>query len=270
VSPYNPLSFAATGWKHRNLILQLARRRIESRYRGSVLGLFWALLEPLAMLAIYTFVFSFVFRARWGALPSEHGTFALFIFSGLTIYNLFSEAVNDAPQSIMASGVYVKQLVFPTEILAWVSVFAGLFKFAVSALLLIAYYRVTLGSLPVSSLFLPLIALPVVLLTLGLTWFISSLGVFLRDLGQIVGLATSGLLFASPIFYPASTIPERLHTLYFLNPFAGILEMSKRSLFEGQPPDARELAVLIAVGWVVAWAGYGWFLRTKSGFANVL
>jgi len=269
VSAYNPLSFVVTGWKNRELILQLAWRRIESRYRGSVLGLSWALLEPLAMLAIYTFVFSFVFRARWGALPNEHGEFALFIFSGLTIYSLFSEAINDAPQSISASGVFVKQVVFPTEILAWVTVLAGLFKFAVSSTLLIIFYRATQGSLPVASLFLPLIILPVVLLTLGVTWFISSLGVFIRDLGQAVGLATSALLFVSPIFYPASTIPERFQFLYFLNPFAGILEMSKRSLFQGMPPDVEEFAVLMAVSWAVAWAGYSWFLRTKAGSARV-
>ncbi len=270
MSPYNPLSFVATGWQHKELVLQLARRRIESRYRGSVLGLFWALLEPLAMLAIYTFVFSFVFRARWGALPGEHGEFALFLFSGLTIYTVFSEAVNDAPQSILSSEVYVKQHVFPTETLAWVSMVAGLFKFAVSSALLVIFYLATQGNLPVAALFMPLIMLPVIFLTLGVTWFLSSLGVFLRDLGQFVGLATTGLLFLSPIFYPASTIPERFHDLYFLNPFAGILEMSKRSLFEGLAPDPGELAILVGVGWAIAWAGHGWFVRTKASFADAL
>jgi len=270
MSPYNPLSFVATGWQHKELILQLAWRRIEGRYRGSMLGLSWALLEPLAMLAIYTFVFSFVFRARWGALPGEHGEFALFLFSGLTIYAVFSEAVNDAPQSILSSEVYVKQHVFPTETLAWVSMVAGLFRFAVSSTLLVIFYLATQGNLPVAALFMPLIMLPVMLLTLGVTWFLSSLGVFLRDLGQFVGLATTGLLFLSPIFYPASTIPERFHDLYFLNPFAGILEMSKRSLFQGLAPDPGEFAILVGVGWAIAWAGHGWFVRTKASFADAL
>lgn len=270
VSPYHPFSFAVTGWQHRDLILKLAWRRIETRYRGSVLGLGWAVLEPLAMLAIYTFVFSFVFRARWGSLPGEHGQFALFLFSGLTIYAVFSESVNDAPQSILGSEVYVKQLIFPTEVLAWVILVAALFKFAISSALLVFFYRLTQGQLPVAAFFMPLIMLPVLLLTLGATWLLSSLGVFLRDIGQLVGLATTGLLFLSPIFYPASAVPERFQTFYALNPFTGILEMAKQSLFAGHAPDPLRLAILLAVGWAVAWAGWCWFVKTKTSFADVL
>jgi len=222
------------------------------------------------MLAIYTFVFSFVFQARWGTLSGERGEFALFLFSGLTIFAVFSDSANDAPQSIMASGVFVKQLAFPTEVLAWVSVVTVLFKFIVSSSLLVVFYRATQGNLPMAALFMPLVMLPIVLLTLGVTWVLSSVGVFLRDLGQLVGPLTTGLLFVSPIFYPASTIPERFHSLYFLNPFASVLEMSKRSLFEGLPPDPWELLALTVVGWVVAWLGFFWFVRTKSSFADVL
>ncbi len=253
--------------------MRLAGRRIQSRYRGSFLGISWAVLEPLALLAIYTFIFGLVFRAKWGALPvgdGAQGEFALFLFSGLTIYSIFSEAVNDSPQAVLASEQYVKQLVFPSEILAWVAVVAGLFKFAISSALLVLFYRLTLGALPVAALLLPIIVLPVILLTLGVTWLVSSLGVFLRDLGQIVGLFTTALLFVSPIFYPASTIPERYRDLYFLNPFAGVLEMSKRSLFEGDVPDPVEIGVLLLLGWIVAWIGHGWFVRTKAGFADVL
>lgn len=273
MSPYHPFSFVSTGWRHRTMILRLAGRRIEARYRGSFLGITWAVLEPLALLAIYTFIFGLVFRAKWGTLPvgdGAQGEFALFLFSGLTIYSIFSEAVNDSPQALLASEQYVKQLVFPSEVLAWVAVLAGLFRFAISSALLVLFYRLSLGNLPVTALFLPVIVLPVILFTLGVTWLLSSLGVFLRDLGQLVGLFTTALLFVSPIFYPASTIPERYHHLYFLNPFAGILEMSKRSLFEGVVPDAMEVAVLFLIGWVVAWLGHSWFLRTKAGFADVL
>lgn len=271
LSRYSPLSFAMTGWNSRRLIFYLARRKIETRYRGSIFGILWALLEPLAMLTIYTFVFSFVFRARWGGLPpGVHGEFAIFLFSGLTIYAVFSESVNESPSSILESTAYVKQLIFPTEVLAWVLVLAGLFRFSINSVLLVAFYRLTMGNLPVSAAFMPLVLLPVVLLALGVTWLLSSLGVFLRDVGQFVGLATTGLLFLSPIFYPASAIPERFQSIYFLNPFAGVLEMSKRSLFEGQPPDPLELGVLVAVGWAVAWAGHSWFQLTKSSFADVL
>ena len=270
MSPYNPLAFAATGWKHRELIARLAWRRIEGRYRGSILGISWALLEPLAMLGVYTFVFSFVFQARWGSAPTGHGEFALFLFSGLMIYGVFSEAVNDAPHSMLSAQQYVKQLIFPTETLAWVTLLAGLFKFVLSAGLLVAVYRLTRGNLPSTALYLPVIVLPVLLMTLGATWLLSSLGIFLRDLGQLVGLATAALLFLSPIFYSASVIPERFQTIYFLNPFAGILEMSKRSLFEGLPPDAGEYGLLLGAGWLIAWIGYSWFVWTKSSFADAL
>jgi lipopolysaccharide transport system permease protein len=252
------------------MILRLAGRRIEGRYRGSVLGLGWVLVEPLALLAIYTFVFSLVFRARWGSLPAEHGNFALFLFSGLTIYSVFSETVNESPNAVLASEAYVKQFVFPSEVLAWVAVVAALFKFAISSALLVACYRLTVGNLPITSLFLPLIVLPVVFLTLGVTWFLSALGVYFRDLGQAVGLFTTALLFVSPIFYPASTIPEPYRGLYFLNPFAGILEMSKRSLFDGQIPDLPQVMLLLIVGWGAAWLGHAWFVRVKAGFADVL
>ena len=273
MSPYHPLSFLATGWRHRVMILRLAGRRIEARYRGSLLGMTWAVLEPLALLAIYTFIFGLVFRAKWGSLPMGDGTqsdFALFLFSGLTIYSVFSESVNDSPQSVLASEQYVKQTVFPSEVLAWVAVMTGLFRFAVSSTLLVIFYRLSLGNLPVTALLLPLVLLPVVFLTLGVTWLFSSLGVFLRDLGQLVGLFTTALLFMSPIFYPASTIPERYRDLYFLNPFAGVLEISKLSLFEGRLPDAWEMATLLLIGWLVAWLGHSWFIRTKAGFADVL
>ena len=270
VSPHNPFSFIATGWRHKELITQLAWRRIETRYRGSVFGLLWAVFEPLVMLTIYTFVFSLVFQARWGALPNERGEFALFLFSGLTIYAIFSESVNEAPQSIVSSEAFVKQLVFPTEILAWVSVVAALFKFTVSSGLLIIFYRWTQGNLPVTALLLPAVILPVIFLTLGVTWIFSSLGVFLRDCGQLVGLGTTALLFLSPIFYPASIVPERYRDLFFANPLAGVLEMSKLSLFEGGIPDPAEWLILFGVSWVVAWAGHSWFVGTKSSFADVL
>ena len=255
------------------MILRLAGRRIASRYRGSVLGIAWAVLEPLAMLGIYTFIFGLVFRAKWGALPvgdGSRGEFALFLFSGLAIYSVFSEAVNDSPQAILGADQYVKQLIFPSEVLAWVAVVAGLFKFVISMSLLVFFYRMTLGHLPVTALLLPLIVLPVILLTLGVTWLVSSLGVYLRDLGQLVGLCTTALLFVSPIFYPASTIPARFQDLYFLNPFAGVLEMSKQILFAGVVPDPIAIVGSIAIGWGVAWLGHGWFLRAKAGFADVL
>ena len=269
-SSLNPLSFVATCWRHRVMIFRLVARRIEEQYRGSVLGMAWVVLEPVAMLFVYTFVFSFVFSARWGALPADRGHFALYLFSGLTIYAVFSETVNESPRAILSAEAYVKQLVFPAEVLAWVALLTSLFKFAISWLVLLVWYGVSLGTPPATALLVPIVLLPVIFVTLGATWFLSALGVYLRDLGKLVGLFTTALLFLSPIFYPASVIPEQYRDLYFLNPFAGVLEISKQSLFEGVVPPFGEIAVLFAAGWLVAWVGHAWFMRTKAGFADVL
>jgi len=255
------------------MIARLARRQVESKYRGAMLGMSWAVFEPLVQLAIYAFVFSFVFRARWGtgmAEDASRGEFALFLFSGLTIYAIFADAVNESPRSVLSAEQYVKQMAFPSEILAWVSLAAALFKFMINVALLMTFYRLTLGHPPITVLLLPVVILPVLLLTLGVSWLFGSLGVYLRDIGQLVGLLTTLVLFLSPIFYPASMIPDRYRSIYLMNPFARVLEASKQVIFEGHLPNLAWLLGLIALGWVAAWLGHIWFVRTKAGFADVL
>jgi lipopolysaccharide transport system permease protein len=270
MATYNPLAFLVTGWTHRRLIVRLSWRKIESRYRGSVLGLLWAVLQPMLMLAIYTFVFSVIFRAKWGAESSSQAEFALFLFSGLILYAIFSECANEAPKLMPDNEIYVKQLIFPTEILSWVSLLTAMFGFSISLVLLGAFYSVILGPLPASVVYLPLVMGPLLLLTLGASWFLASLGVFVKDVSQVVGILTTALLFLSPIFYSPSAIPEPFLPFYYLNPFAGILEMSKGSLFYGAAPDWAALSRLTVGAWFVAWAGYVWFMKTKRSFADVL
>jgi lipopolysaccharide transport system permease protein len=267
---YLPFAFIAEGLRHRRLIGRLAWRRIEARYRGSVLGLAWTLLHPMMMLAIYTFVFSFVFKSRWGSAEGPQTEFALFLFSGMILYAIFAECINEAPGLMLANQIYIKQLVFPTEVLAWVTLLTSLFVFAINSLLLMVFYFAIRGCPPESALWLPVIVAPVLLLTLGMVWFLSSLGVYIRDIGQVVGVFTTALLFMSPVFYPASAIPENLRGWYFLNPFASILDMSKAALFYGVEPDWVRLGELTLAGWVVAWLGFAWFMKTKRGFADVL
>ena len=267
---YQPHSFLWTGWKHRQLIARLTWRKIEARYRGSILGLLWTLLHPLMMLAIYTFIFSFVFKAKWYMPGGERAEFALFLFSGMIVYAIFAECVNEAPGLMLANQIYIKQLIFPTEILAWVSLATSLFGFFVNSLLLLIFYIAVLGNPPISSLWLPLLIAPVALATLGVIWFLSSIALFLRDIAHVVGVLTTALLFLSPIFYPSSVIPDRFRSYYYLNPFASILDMSKEALFHGAAPDWATLAAFTLGGWVVAWLGYIWFMKTKRTFADVL
>lgn len=270
MSIYQPHSFLSAGWKHRQLIGKLSRRRIETRYRTSVLGLFWSLLQPLFMLGIYTFIFSFVFKAKWNTAGFENTEFGLLLFSGLTLFSLFSQCANEAPELLVGNQAYIKQLVFPTEILAWVSLLTSLFTFATSALLMLGFYCVIHGIPPVTALWLPVVLAPITLITLGAVWFLSSIGLFLRDTSQVVGVLTTALLFLSPVFYPSSMIPEAYRTYYFLNPFASLFDISKGLLFSGTPPDWQQLALLTLGSWLMAWLGFIWFMKTKKAFADAL
>jgi lipopolysaccharide transport system permease protein len=270
LSLLNPLTPIVLAGRYRGLLLPLVRRKISARYRGSVLGTSWAVLNPLIMLGIYTFIFSVIFQSKWGIDSSSRPEFALFLFSGLILYSVFAECVNEAPSVLLENRLYIRQLVFPTELLAWVSVLATLFNLLINWVILILFYSLIVGVPTPTILYLPLIAFPVVLITLGSVWIISSVGLYLRDIGHIVGLLTTALLFLSPIFYPAAAVPERFQSYYALNPFVHILEMSKGALFYGQHPHWIQLGASLAGSWIFAWLGYIWFMKTKRGFPDVV
>ena len=270
MTPLDPTAFLRTGWRNRHLIRRLAWRAVEERYRGSVLGLLWAFVQPLLMLGIYTFVFSVVFESRWNLDQGAHAEFALYLFSGLALYTLFADCVNRAPGLVRANRIYITQIRFPVEVLCWASLCEALVNFGFAAAILAVGYLLVIGIPPLSWLYLPLVVVPLLLLTLGSSWFLSSLGVYLEDIGQVVSVFTSALLFLSPIFYPPTRIPESFRGLYFLNPLAYLLEMSKQPLFQGRAPDWTLLAALTLGSWVFAWAGHVWFTRTQKGFADVL
>ena len=270
MSPWLPWGFVAAGFEHRRLILQLARRRLAARYRGSLLGGLWAVIHPVLMLCVYTFVFSTVLRARASFSADSRTDFALFLFSGLTVYSVFSEVVNDAPRLVLSNRGYIQHLLFPVEVLSWVSVVSSLFTFLVSFTILIAFSYVVNGLPPVTALFVPLLVVPVILLSLGLSWLLSSIGTFLQDLSQGINVATTALLFLSPIFYPLSAMPEQIKTYGFLNPFIFTVETIRGVLFHGAVPDFRMLGALTLVAFLVAWLGYVWFMKTKGAFSDVL
>lgn len=265
-----PFAFLRTGFDHRSLIARLAWRRIQARYRGSIAGAGWLLLQPAMMLAIYTIVFSMVFEARWGAVLDSSAEFGLFLFSGVLLYSIFSECVNEAPTLMLSNQNYILQIRFPVEVLPWVSLVSAFYLFAMGAVVLLGCHLLLLGAPPLTWLYLPLVLLPVALLTLGVTWFVSAIGVYFRDISQLTVMFTTALLFLSPVFYPASRIPDSFRTLYDANPFAVLLEASKSLLFFGTSPDWTALAATTCVGYAVAWFGHQWFMRTKHGFADVV
>lgn len=266
-SPIEPLAVA---WRHRGLVTRLARREIEARYRGSLLGLAWSVATPLLMLAVYTFVFSVVFKARWGTGSERKGEFALILFSGLVTFGLFSECINRAPGMILESTSYVKKVVFPLETLAWVALLGALFNTAIGVLILLAGHLLLGVPPPLTSLLLPVLLVPLCLLVLGVTWFLSSVGVFLRDIRLIVPILTTVLLFVSPIFFPASAVPEPYRSILSLNPLAPTVESVRAALFFGRGPDWGSWTLSLGLSIAVCWLGFTWFANTRKGFADVV
>ena len=270
-APVSPRALLRSLWCNRDLILQMTRRDVIGRYKGSVMGLVWSLVNPILLLAMYTLVFSVVFKARWGGgEPESRAQFAILLFIGMIVHGLFAETLTRAPSLILTNVSYVKKIVFPLEILPVVAMGASLFHAAISLLVLAAAMLLFNGFLPWQALFLPLVLLPLVVLALGLAWLLASLGVFLRDVAQPIGLAMTILLFASPVFYPVSALPAEVRPWLILNPLTFIIEQARAVLISGRLPDMAGLLVYSCVAAIAAWIGYGWFQKTRKGFANVL
>lgn len=255
----------------RDLVLQITRRDIVSRYRGSALGLLWSLVTPLAMLAVYTFVFSMVFNARWGtAQDGGRAEFALMLFSGLIVYQAFADCVVRAPGVILAHSSYVKKIVFPLEILPVMLVLSAFFQFLMSFAVLLLFQFMVQGRVCATLFYLPAVLLPHLFFCAGACWLLASLGAYLRDIGMIIGLFVQIFLFLSPIFYPLEAIPAAYRPFLLLNPLTGTIEQFRTIVLAGRPPDWGSLGMLLAAGWAVAWLGFAWFQKTRKGFADVV
>ncbi|WP_374415454.1 ABC transporter permease [Ectopseudomonas oleovorans] len=266
----SPRAMLRSIWQHRGLVATMTRREIVSRYRGSFLGIFWSVFNPILMLIIYTFVFSVVFKARWSAGSESRTEFALMLFAGLMIFNFFAECLNRAPALILGNTNYVKKVVFPLEILPWVTLGSALFQLLVSLIVWLGACLILFGQLQLTTLLLPLIIVPLALLTLGLVWFIASLGVYLRDVSQIIGVMTSMLMFLSPIFYPITALPEQYQLILQINPLTPVVEDARAVLFLGQQPNWLYWSAHSLAAALVCWAGFAWFQKTRKGFADVL
>jgi lipopolysaccharide transport system permease protein len=253
-------------------MVQLVRREVLARYRGSVFGVLWSFLTPLLLLGIYTFVFGVVFQARWpgAAHGGGLGEFALVLFCGLIVLNLFAETVSRAPGLVVGSPTYVKRVVFPLEILPVVTLGSALVTAGASLAVLLAVRVAVERSLPGTVLLAPLVLVPVLLLTLGAAWFLASLGVFVRDIHYLVVLLVQVLVFVTPVFYPLEAVPEGLRPVLALNPLHPVVDDLRRVVLWGRLPDWPRLAVSLAVGGAAAALGHAWFMRTRRAFADVI
>ncbi len=222
------------------------------------------------MLGIYTFFFSVIFKSQWGNRPQSKTEFALVAFVGLILFNLFVECLNRAPQIIISNVNYVKKVVFPLEILPVVVVGSALFHLAISSAVWLVFRVFFLGVPPWTSVLFPFSVLPLVFYGLGIAWFLSSLGAYLRDVSQVVGVMTSALMFVSPIFFPSAAMTDGMRRVLRLNPLTPAIENAREALIFGHGFPLSGYAWFLGGGLLVAWAGFAWFQKTRGGFADVL
>jgi lipopolysaccharide transport system permease protein len=256
---------------HRNLIRLLARRDVTARYRGSFLGLLWSLITPLVMLVIYAVVFAVAFKAKWNVGGDESKIdFALILFAGLVVFNVFAESVARASTLVTSNPSYVKRVVFPLQILPVVALYAAFVQALISLCILIPAWAIAHHTISKTIWLFPLTMLPLCFLSLGLGWLLAALGVFIRDIAHPVGIAMQALVFVSGIFFPMAVLPAGFQTVLKLNPLVYIIEDGRRTLLWGMWPDWKWWAITTVTSLVVMQIGYWWFNRSRRAFADVI
>jgi lipopolysaccharide transport system permease protein len=258
-------------WLQRQLFFKLLRRDFAERYRGSYLGVLWSLLLPLLSLLVFTFFFGVIFKTRWaGRGDGSLDELVLILFVGLALYNFLAECLGRAPSLILSHQNYVKNVIFPLEMLPVVMVASSLLTLA-ATLLVILLLQVTLGvGLTWTAALLPVTVLPLVLFVLGLGWFLSSLGVYIRDIQQLIVPLVQLMMFLSPVFYPIEALPESVRPWLQLNPLALVIEQTRGIVLFGQPPAWLPYLLCLGASALTALLGAYWFVRTRRGFADVL
>lgn len=258
-------------WSHRHLVAQLVKRDVVGRYRGSILGLVWSFLHPLFMLLVYLFVFGVVFRIKWDIDPQTGDKeFGVILFSGLILHALLAECLVRSPGIIVTNTQFVKKVVFPLQVFSLMIASTAFFHFCIGFLLLFVFNTLAHGTVHATTLLAPVVVMPLVFLALGVSWFLASIGVFVRDVGQITGILVTVLLFLCPIFYPLEAVPEQVRWLLYLNPLTFIVEQFRAIVIFGRFPEWGRLVIYYGIALVIMRAGYLWFLRTRRAFADVL
>ena len=263
--------FAATLFKHRELLWQFTLRNVELRHKGSHLGLLWSLLNPLLMLGLYVLVFGYIFGGHFGVLPNEtRADYAIAIFLGLTIFHFTSEVLATSPAVIVGNPNFVKKVVFPLEVLPAANVFAALFHMFISLALVLACVLYFDRGGHWGILWLPVILVPILLFSLGLGWLFAALGVFLRDIGQVMQFLSMALMFSSAVFYSTQKIPAAAWTYMRFNPVLLAIELARNALLWERPLNLNHLGYLYLCGIGACYLGYAAFQRMKPAFADVL
>ena len=250
------LSFVQKNRSEIEVLKQITIRDISAKYKGSKLGIVWTVINPVIMLSVYTIVFSEVFQAKWGATGTGYGevdkaAFALNLFCGLTVFNIFGESIGRAPTLVINNPNYVKKIRFPLEALGEMTVLSSLFNGVSNLIVICIAVVITTGKLHLGIVFIPIIWLPLILVCLGATWIVSVGGVYIRDMSQIINAAISCMLFLSPVFYPTDALPEKMRWLAQINPIAITIEHTRNVVLEGRLPSLHVIVGMILLG--LAW-----------------
>jgi len=258
-------------WQSRDLLWQFTQRAIELRHKGSHLGLIWSILQPLLMLGLYVLVFGYIFGGSFDVLPNETPVdFALGIFLGLTLFHFVAEAFAIAPNLIVSNPNFVKKVVFPLAVLPASAVGTAAFHLMISLGLVFIGVIFFGQGLALTAFWLPLIIVPLVLISLGLTFAISALGVFWRDLSQLAQFLTLSLMYGSAIFFPASQVPPAIWEFLRFNPLLLSTELARDALLWHRPLNLTHLGYVWVFGFVSLFVGMTIFRRLRPAFADVL
>jgi lipopolysaccharide transport system permease protein len=258
-----------TIWRNRGLIRVMVRRDILGRYRGSFGGAFWTLINPLLLMLTYFFVFGVVLRSRFGQDQSRSG-FALYFLAGMLPWLAFSEAAGRSAGVMLEHRNFVKKLVFAVETLPVNLVAAGLVSELFAVLLFSVFLLVVRGGVPPTVVWLPALLIPQVLFTAGVSWFLAALGVFVRDLGQVMGFVLTIWFFVTPICYPETSLPPAATVLLSKNPIYVLVRGYRAILLENHAPALGALWKLWLLSIIVFVLGHAWFYKLRKSFADMI
>ncbi|MBV8276626.1 MAG: ABC transporter permease [Verrucomicrobia bacterium] len=265
------MNFFQTIFTKRYLILKYLRRQISRRYRGSILGVLWSLASPLAMLSVYLFVFGFIFKSRFNITKNESAAdFGLALFCGLNLYNLCSEVITSSPKLILGQPNLVKKIVFPLETLPVVQTLDSLFHCAIAFVPLLVGLILLYGTIPWTFIFLPLFLVPLALFSVGFSLGLSALGVFIRDIEELVQPLLIILMYGSAVFYPIGAMPPPFRQIIELNPLALVIENARLSMMLGAAPNLGLMLTLSFVGFIFVMVTSAFFEKAKPAFADVI
>ena len=271
----SPIGLWMNLWQRRDLIWQFTVREVAGRYKGLNFGILWSFINPLLMLGIYTFVFGCIMHVTWnrsinGDPKPPFSEFALTLFCGLTVFNVFAECLGRAPTLIVSNPNYVKKVVFPLEILP-VTVFGGaIIHGLISFIILMLFMFLIAGKLQLTALLFPIVLLPLVFLCLGVGWMLAALGVFFRDISYAMTILTQALVYITPVFFPMAALDDRFKIFMYLNPLSAVVENGRSVLLWGDMPDWSWLAKTTVVSLVFMQVGYIFFMKSKKAFADVI